>query len=148
MQPAPASRKRILVVDQNTDSALRLADWIAADGYEAIIAPQVSEALELLNRIEPDAILLDLHLQVMSGMEMLRLIRTGYPRLPVITMTDLTFHNLAIRSTKAGASAFLLKPLDRYHVSALLRAEIQRSSLPQQGGRSTVVPQQSLAATG
>jgi DNA-binding NtrC family response regulator len=121
------SRKRIMVINHEAEFAGKVADWLAADGYEVIIAQEVRDVIDLLKEMEPDGILLDLHLPIMNGVELLRIIRAIYPHVPVVTMAEATLQDLAVLSVKAGASTFLLKPFDHHHMCQLLGAEIRGS---------------------
>jgi DNA-binding NtrC family response regulator len=121
------SRTRIMVANQDAEFALKLADSLAADGYEVAIVQEAGEILDLLRNMEPDGILLDLHLSVPDSMKLLQNIRAVHPHVPVITMADPALHDVAARSVKAGARTFLLKPFDFQHVRDLLGAELRVS---------------------
>jgi DNA-binding NtrC family response regulator len=110
------SRKQIMIVNHEGEFAHKLADWLAADGYEVIIAQEVRDVIDLLKEMEPDGILLDLHLPIMNGVELLRIIKAIYPHVPVVTTAETTLHDLAVLSVKAGATTFLLKPFDHHHM--------------------------------
>ncbi len=115
----PARRMQVLLITHEAE-CLRQADWLAAGGYEAVVAREMDEVLELLMSIEPDVIVLDLNFSP-SGLDVLPIARMAHPRTPVITMADLKLHDVAIRSVKAGASAYILKPLDRDRLSGLVQ---------------------------
>jgi DNA-binding NtrC family response regulator len=80
----------------------------------------MGEVLELLMSTEPEVIVLDLNFSP-SGLDVLPIARMAHPRTPVITMADLKLHDVAIRSVKAGAAAYILKPLDRDRLCGLLQ---------------------------
>ncbi len=116
----PARRMQVLLITHEAE-CLRQADWLAAGGYEAVVARGMDEVLELLTSIEPDVIVLDLNFSPISGLDVLPIARMAHPRTPVITIADLKLHDVAIQSVKAGASAYILKPLDRHRLSGLLQ---------------------------
>lgn len=118
-------RKRVMIVSHEAKFALRLADWLAAEGYEVVIAREAKDVRSLLEEVKPNAVVLDLALPVVSGMEVLRVIRASRPEVPVVTMADAALHNLALLSIKAGACGFLLKPFERQQMSRLVAAEIR-----------------------
>jgi CheY-like chemotaxis protein len=124
-----ARRKQVMVIDHEPASSLRLADWLAVDGYETIIARQLGDVAELLADLEPDIILLDLYVPLIYGLEALRMIRTAHPHVPIVTMAEPALLNVAVQCLKRGANAYLLKPFEPYHVGKLLHAEIERSML-------------------
>lgn len=122
---AMGGRKRVMIVNHEAKFALRLADWLAAEGYEVVIASEAKDVRGLLEEVKPHAVVLDLDHPVVSGMEMLRAIRMSRPDLPVLTIAHAALHQLAVLSIKAGACAFLLKPFERQQMSRLLAAEVQ-----------------------
>jgi DNA-binding NtrC family response regulator len=127
----PLPRKRIIIVNEDKGCSLRLADWLAAGGYEAVIVRNGGEALVLLKDMKPDLILLDL--PVMHEMGALRLIRAADAQLPVITMVEAADCDLAVRSVEQGASAFLLKPFKLQRLLRLLHIEIGEAERPVHG---------------
>ena len=129
-----AARPRVMVVHHRTNFALKLADWLAAHGYEVAIARDVGEVLELLHEMRPAGILLDLHLRTMAGMQVLRIIKGIYPQIPIITMTEAPLNELALLSVKAGADAFLLGPFERQHMKMLLDAHLSEAEAEDSAG--------------
>jgi DNA-binding response OmpR family regulator len=123
-----AARPRVMIVHHAADFALKLADWIAAHGYEAAIARDVEDMLELLHEARPDGVLLDLHLRALGGMQVLRLIKAIHPQVPVVTITEGPLNELALLSVKAGACGFLLKPFELQHMSNMLEIHMRRTS--------------------
>jgi DNA-binding response OmpR family regulator len=113
-----------MVIDHDVDFALKLADWLAIEGYEVVVARTAGEALDQLRQVNPHGVLLDLHLLMMSGLELLRVLGTIEEKLPVVTMT--TLQELAAFSLKAGARAALLKPFDCRHMARVIEMEIGR----------------------
>jgi two-component system cell cycle sensor histidine kinase/response regulator CckA len=83
--------KRILIVEDNDDARVVLADTLRAEGYEVFEAPGGREALEILEHIDPCAILLDLVMPGMSGEEVLDTLRRSgrLEKLRVIVLTGL-----------------------------------------------------------
>ena len=124
-QGSLAARPRVMVVHDKADFALKLADWLAAHGYEVAIARDLEEVLELLHDHRPDGIVLDLHLRALSGMQVLRIIKSICPAIPVVTITETPLNDLALLSVKAGACAFLIRPFEPQHLSTLLDAHLQ-----------------------
>ncbi|MGH7230292.1 MAG: response regulator [Nitrospiraceae bacterium] len=121
------ARLRVMVVHHEADFALKLADGLAAHGYGVMIARDMGEVLELLHDSRPNAILLDLHLRAMAGMQVLRIIKSIYPQIPVITITEAPLNELAHLSVKAGASTFLLKPFELQHMKTLIDAHLRKT---------------------
>ena len=127
-QKCLAARPRVMVIHHQTDFALKLADWIAALGYEAAIARNVEDMLALLHEARPDGILLDLQLQAVGGMQVLRLLKAIHPEVPVVTITEGPLGDLALLSVRAGASAFLIKPFELEHLNTALVEHVRTRS--------------------
>ena len=101
----------IMVVEDDRDVADTLADHAEELGYAAVIMPNAEEALAYLAQDQPDAILLNLSLPGMSGLQFLQRLTQQGLRLPVVAISAASEPE-AIRSLKAGALHFLQKPLD------------------------------------
>ena len=101
----------VLVVEDEPGLADVLAVHLQAGGYQPIIAHDGLEALYALDRVTPQAILLDLHLPQVSGFRLIQLLkqRPDMPRVPVIVLTALSFQE-AEDAVRAGADDFVTKP--------------------------------------
>lgn len=123
-------RIRILLVDDDPDFVWILKERLEADGFVVVTAMNGREALERLWATAPDMVLLDLHMPVMNGLEVLRAIRQAAHPVPVITMTASTMQELAALSLKAGAFACLLKPFDyrllKIGIESALKGSLQQ----------------------
>jgi len=114
---------RILIIDDEEASALGLSRIIEKAGYAVCITitdPQI--AIDRLADIAPDLVLLDLHMEPLSGVEVLADINTrfdAHKRPPVIVLTADTTSEARHDALNAGAVDFLAKPLD--HQEVLLR---------------------------
>jgi two-component system, NtrC family, response regulator HydG len=107
MPEAPA---HILVIDD--DKAMRDACFqiLSRQGYRVELAPSAKQGLALLERLSFDAILLDLVMPDMDGLEALKKIRALDPDVEVIIITGYGTIQSAVESIKAGAFHFLSKP--------------------------------------
>jgi DNA-binding response OmpR family regulator len=124
---AIATRKRVMVISQRSRPRLELADWLASDGYEVAIAQKTDEAIEQLSAMRPDRIILDLHLPIASGLEMLRLIRLQSPQVPVFTIEENTCRADTEVSYHAGESPYCLRPFQHPLMNTLLAAHVYDS---------------------
>lgn len=119
-EPAPQPHQlRVLVVDDNRDSADSMGMLLSVQGYAVRQAYTGSEALALLESFEPDAVLLDIGLPEMSGYEVaarMRKLPAGQ-NLSIIAMTGYGQDEDRERSAAAGFSHHLVKPvpLDALH---------------------------------
>jgi DNA-binding NtrC family response regulator len=106
------NRKTILVVDDEESQRQLLGGFVETLGYRAQEAGSAERALELVERQQPDMVLLDVRLPGMSGIEALGEIRTLSDRLPVLLITAYADLRQAVAAVKSGADDYLSKPVD------------------------------------
>jgi len=118
---------RILVVDDEhaVRDALRRALDLA--GYDVQIAPAAEPALGLLRERPPDAIVLDVLMPGMDGIELCRQLRAGGDRTPVLMLTARDGVGDRVSGLDAGADDYLVKPFALEELQARLRALLRRS---------------------
>lgn len=116
---------RVLVVDDELAARRALALLLAEEGYDVDVAASGEEALDTLARSTPDALLTDVRMPGMSGIELFQRARTAAPDLPVIVMTAYGADCDAARAADAGADSFLTKPLDFDALGVALRRAIE-----------------------
>jgi two-component system response regulator HydG len=105
-------KARILVVDDDRAHLTMLTAMLESWGYEVETAPDGSEAVEKVRRRAYDAILTDVRMAEVDGIEALRRIKAFNPCLPVLIMTAYSSVDTAVGALKAGAFDYLHKPLD------------------------------------
>jgi PAS domain S-box-containing protein len=106
-------RLRVLVVDDNADSAETMAVLLGVWGHEVITASTGTEALELAQRRRPDVVLLDIGLPGIDGYEVARRIRAT-PELSETVLVAMTGYGQSEdrqRAREAGFTAHLVKPV-------------------------------------
>ena len=119
---------RILVVDDEhaVRDALRRA--LDLDGYEVQIAPGApSRRSALMRERPPDAIVLDVLMPGMDGLEVCRRLRAGGDRTPVLMLTARDAVGDRVAGLDAGADDYLVKPFALEELLARLRALLRRS---------------------
>src|SRR2546426_495994 len=109
------TKPRILIVDDDPGTVASLSRAFALEGYEATTAPSAARALERLQAGPVDAILSDLVMPGMDGLELLGRLREQAPGVPVILMSGQATVETAVKATRLGALDFVEKPvgLDR-----------------------------------
>jgi two-component system nitrogen regulation response regulator GlnG len=103
---------KLLLVDDEADVRYSFQRIFDSPEIELFTASSGEEALELVPRLRPDLVLMDVRMGGMSGLETLRAIREGDPKLLVILMTAYGTTQTAIEAMKLGAYDYLLKPFD------------------------------------
>ncbi len=99
----------ILIVDA-IEVALLFQESVERQGHTAMVAASGQEALALLARFRPDAVFLELGLPGMSGVEVLRRIRSMYPELPVIIITGSAVRQEIETARRLGVTDIVKKP--------------------------------------
>jgi DNA-binding NtrC family response regulator len=108
-------KPRILIVDDDPGTLASLSRAFALEGYTALTASSAARALERLSEEPVDAILTDVVMPEMDGLDFLARLRERAPELPVILMSGQATVETAVRATRLGALDFVEKPvgLDR-----------------------------------
>lgn len=119
----PAGR-RILVVDDNFDSAESMATLLSMSGNECEMAHDGTIAIQIAETFKPDVILLDIGLPGINGFEVCRTIREKPwgPGIHIIAMTGWGQPEDLQRSKEAGFDDHLVKPIDLSKLSVLIGA--------------------------
>ncbi|MBL9139858.1 MAG: sigma-54-dependent Fis family transcriptional regulator [Verrucomicrobiales bacterium] len=103
---------KLLIIDDEVDIQRSFRRLLESQDIEVHTAGSGEEALEILPRLNPDLVIMDVRMGGMSGLETLRRIRDADARLPVIMMTAYGTTQTAIEAMKLGAFDYLLKPFD------------------------------------
>jgi two-component system response regulator MprA len=120
------STMRLLVIedDDAVRSAIRRALLLA--GYEVLLAADGEEGLRKAGTTMPDAIVLDLGLPVIDGMEVCRRLRRDGNRTPILMLTARDAVDDRVDGLEAGADDYLVKPYDVRELQARLKAIMRR----------------------
>jgi two-component system, OmpR family, response regulator MprA len=117
----------LLVVDD--DEAVRdaLALVLTLDGFEVTTAPDGREGIRMLSTGRPDAVVLDVLMPGLDGLQVCRRIRATGDRIPVLMLTARTEVSERVAGLDAGADDYLAKPFAREELIARLRALLRRT---------------------
>lgn len=102
--------KKILVVDDEDDVRLFLQDFLAERDLQVMSASSGEEALEIVDKEQPDIVLLDLMMPGIDGLECLERIMKKNPATNVIMITALNDDVRVAKAKKLGARNYILKP--------------------------------------
>lgn len=105
---------RILVVDDNADTALTEATLLALSGHEVEAAQDGPSALEIADRLQPDVVVLDINMPFMNGWEVARLIKSqnGTKKPFIIAVSGYCDEEAIRQSQEAGIDLHVPKPMD------------------------------------
>ncbi|MGH7281822.1 MAG: response regulator, partial [Polyangiaceae bacterium] len=85
--PKEMAKGRVIIVDDEQSMAEMIADDLAGRGYEAVAEKSARRAAQMLEEESVDALITDLRMPEMDGLELLAVARRFHPSLPVIVMT-------------------------------------------------------------
>jgi two-component system, OmpR family, response regulator len=140
MRSAPAETEaRLLVVDDEPTILELLAGTLRFAGFDVLTAISGAEALRIAAAGRPDLILLDVMMPDCDGFEVVRRIRAGGPRVPVIFLTARDAVSERVTGLTLGGDDYITKPFSLDEVLARIRAVLRRRrGQPERGGRLTV----------
>ena len=122
---------RIMVVDDERAVRESLRRALELDGYEIELAEDGEEALRRLQvGAEPDAMILDVLMPEVDGLEVCRRIRSQGSKLPVLMLTARVEVENRVEGLDAGADDYLTKPFALDELKARLRALMRRTTEP------------------
>ena len=107
------SSLRVAVVDDDASVRKALARLLSASSFDTMTYGSAREFLGSLTAGKPDCLVLDLHMPELTGFELQRHLLQANIKIPTIIITAHNEPGLRERCQSAGATAFLLKPLDR-----------------------------------
>jgi two-component system, OmpR family, KDP operon response regulator KdpE len=122
-------RWNVLVVEDEAALRQSLFETLSALGFVIGEAGTGEEAQVRLRMVEYDAVLLDINMPGIGGMEACRLIHRDYPHIPIIMLTIRDEEDDKVEALDAGADDFVTKPFQIRELTARLRAAIRRSKL-------------------
>jgi two-component system nitrogen regulation response regulator GlnG len=117
----------LLVVDDEANVLYSLAKSLRSDTLEVFTAQTGHEGIDLVRRQRPDAVILDVRLSDLSGLEVFDRIRQIDPRLPIIIITAYAATETAIEAMKRGAFEYLLKPIDFLQLREVVQRALELS---------------------
>lgn len=132
MQPEPGpQRPVVLVVDDAPSSLGVLCDTLESAGYTVLVASDGETALQRLELVTPDAILLDGLMPGLSGFETCRRIQDtpGWAHIPVIFMTGLSETQHVVEGFACGGVDYVVKPIRAQEVLARLHTHVRNARI-------------------
>jgi len=123
------TRPRVVVLDDQISMAEMLADGLNERGYDALAIGSAHQALKILQEEKIDALVTDLRMPELDGLEMLARSRRLDPERPVIVMTAYSAIDSAIESIRLGAYHYLTKPFKVDEVELFLARALDEARL-------------------
>ncbi|MBN1830494.1 MAG: sigma-54-dependent Fis family transcriptional regulator [Deltaproteobacteria bacterium] len=113
-------KTKILIVDDELIMRESLAGWLERDGHEVTKTASGEEALEVLKESRFDILLVDIKMEGMSGLDLLKQVKESDPEVSVVMITAYGSISTAIEAMKNGAYDYLLKPFEPDELGVLI----------------------------
>ncbi len=128
---------RVLIADGVPDDVQSLKLCLEREGYEVVTADDGRQALELAAKTSPDAILLEVIMPVMDGIEACYRLKQdeSLSAIPIILVTSLDKEQDILRGLEAGADDYVVKPFNERVVAARTRAAVKRHQVATENAR-------------
>lgn len=117
---------RILLVDDEAGFVDVMAKRLEKRGFEVAAAYSGNEAVQVMRRADFDIVVLDLKMEGMDGLEVLRIFKVMAPELPVIILTGHGCLSSAEEGLKMGAADYISKPYDFEKLVEKIRSIAER----------------------
>jgi two-component system response regulator MprA len=118
---------RVLVVDDEPAVRRALERALALERHDVVLAADGEEALDALMSSPPDAIILDVMMPRLDGLEVCRRLRAAGDRTPILMLTARDAIDDRVRGLDVGADDYLVKPFALRELQARLRALLRRA---------------------
>ncbi|MCL0056640.1 response regulator [Dehalococcoidia bacterium] len=115
---------KVLVVDDAQFMRMRATKLLTQNGYEVIEAANGVEAVQKYKEERPDAVMLDITMPNMDGLEALKQVRKIDPGARIAMVTAMGQQSIVLEAIKAGARDFVVKPFDPNRVLAAVQKMI------------------------
>jgi len=122
------SSTKIFIVDDELVMRKSLSGWLERDGYEVDTAESGEEAIEKLKKTRFDLLLVDIKMEGISGLDVLKHVRENDPDVAVVMITAYGSIPTAIEAMKNGAHDYLLKPFDPDKLGVLIEKIVEQQA--------------------
>jgi DNA-binding NtrC family response regulator len=127
------TRACVMIVEQDPDFGIKLADWLAIHAYQPVLVRSVDAAIEELREISPQVVFIGgghPEPEAQSGIsELLLLVQALCPGVPVITIANQTSEDLTHDVFRQGIHHVLVKPIEFTQISHVLRPELNSATV-------------------
>jgi two-component system response regulator AtoC len=119
---------KILVIDDEKLIRWALEQHLVKEGYEVLTAESAEKGLEIATKDQPDIILLDNRLPVMTGLELLEKLNVHERGFTVIMITAYGMVEAAVKAMKLGAYDYISKPFNLDEISVVIKKALEARS--------------------
>ena len=123
------AKHTVLIVDDQESIRLALSRMLTKEGYEVLLADEGEKALDILREKKVNAMLSDLKMPKMDGMQLLKASKLIKPEVEVILITAHGTIEKAVGAMKDGAYDFITKPFKKIVIANMIRKAIEKQAL-------------------
>ncbi|MFZ5998259.1 MAG: sigma-54-dependent transcriptional regulator [Nitrospirota bacterium] len=138
------AKKKVLIVDDDKNLRSVVRDVLSDEGFSVAEAPDGVSALKIFKKDLPDAVLLDLNMPHMGGLETLQDLKKINSHVPVIILTAYSDIPTVVEAVKRGAYDFTVKPPDFDRLIITVKRAVERRDLEMEVRRATTALELSL----
>lgn len=136
---------RLLIVEDDAEMREALGSLFSGEGHVCELAADATSALALVNLQTFDAVVSDIRMDGMDGLELLDRIKLGHPALPVVLVTAAGGVPQAVEAIKRGAFGYAVKPCDVGELRAMVASALDSRLHPGEGARVAAAAVESVA---
>jgi CheY-like chemotaxis protein len=117
----------VLLVEDNEDNILTVADYLAFKNYRVLVARNGRECLEMAVSVVPDIILMDIQMPELDGLEAIRRLRRMaiWNQKPIVALTAMAMAGDRERCLAAGANYYMSKPVSLRELTSVIESCLQ-----------------------
>lgn len=119
--------QHILVVEDDKDLRDVLQQTLNDQGYLVRLASDGTQALQMIQKVEPDLLLLDLGLPTVKGDTVCREVKKNYPEIPIIILTGRDTTADVVQGLNLGADDYITKPFEVEELVARIKARLRKN---------------------
>ena len=115
---------KILIVDDNVNACFLLKSFLEEMDHDVIVSNSGADALEKVRTLKPDIMLLDIIMEGMGGMEVLRRVRLFDKHIGIIMVSALIDDAFSKKALENGADEYITKPFDYKHLNECILVDL------------------------
>ncbi|MFQ5560324.1 MAG: response regulator, partial [Nitrospinota bacterium] len=127
--------KKIVIADDDSNILKILKFCLDENGYTVETASNGKEAIEAIEKLRPQVVLLDYQMPVMDGMDVLKWLKREFPNIGVVVLTAHGSEKTAIHFMKEGADDYIRKPFDIKELPSICELAYKKYSIRQNNMR-------------
>lgn len=138
----------ILVADDDLGTRISVSDYLELLGYSVIVAKDGKQALSMIDKYQPHALITDINMPRMDGYELVRQVRQkpAFRALPVVFLSERNTVEERIRGYKTGCDLYLPKPFEIQELVTVIRSLLERALNRPPGNDPSIQDEQEFVA--